>query len=114
MDMESFSQVGALCPIPGHATHLQDNCITLMLIGKQYMKTLVSKKSIDYANLEHYLVPAHNSNQFSNGGHASRVLEGRARDILQIDDSKAVIATCSGTAALHAIIFAFQRSTEKV
>ena len=84
-----------------------------MLIGKQYMKTLVSKKSIDYANLEHYLVPAHNSNQFSNGGHASRVLEGRARDILQIDDSKAVIATCSGTAALHAIIFAFQRSTEK-
>jgi hypothetical protein len=25
---KAFSQVGALCPIPGHATHLQDNCIT--------------------------------------------------------------------------------------
>lgn len=25
---KAFSQVGALCPIPGHATHLQDHCIT--------------------------------------------------------------------------------------
>jgi len=25
---KAFSQVGALCPVPGHATHLQDNCIT--------------------------------------------------------------------------------------
>jgi len=25
---KAFSQVGALCPIPGHATHLQNNCIT--------------------------------------------------------------------------------------
>jgi len=25
---KAFNQVDALCPIPGHATHLQDNCIT--------------------------------------------------------------------------------------
>ena len=25
---KAFKQVDALCPIPGHATHLQDNCIT--------------------------------------------------------------------------------------
>jgi hypothetical protein len=25
---KAFSQSGALCPVPGHATHLQDNCIT--------------------------------------------------------------------------------------
>ena len=25
---KAFSQVGALCPVPGHATHLQDHCIT--------------------------------------------------------------------------------------
>ena len=25
---KAFAQVGALCPVPGHATHLQDNCIT--------------------------------------------------------------------------------------
>jgi len=31
---KAFSQVGALCPIPGHATHLQDNCITLYVNWK--------------------------------------------------------------------------------
>lgn len=25
---KAFKQIDALCPIPGHATHLQDNCIT--------------------------------------------------------------------------------------
>ena len=25
---KAFKQAGALCPIPGHATHLQDGCIT--------------------------------------------------------------------------------------
>lgn len=25
---KAFAQVGALCPVPGHATHLQNNCIT--------------------------------------------------------------------------------------
>lgn len=25
---KAFAQAGALCPVPGHATHLQDNCIT--------------------------------------------------------------------------------------
>lgn len=25
---KAFSQAGAVCPVPGHATHLQDNCIT--------------------------------------------------------------------------------------
>ena len=25
---KAFKQSGALCPIPGHATHLQDGCIT--------------------------------------------------------------------------------------
>jgi len=84
-----------------------------MLIGKQYMKTLVSKKSIDYIGLENYLLHAHKHNKFANGGHATRLLEERAREMLKIDDSKAVVAACSGTAALHSIIFALQRTTEK-
>jgi hypothetical protein len=25
---KAFAQVGSLCPVPGHATHLQNNCIT--------------------------------------------------------------------------------------
>lgn len=28
---KAFAQVGAVCPIPGQATHLQDNCITLYI-----------------------------------------------------------------------------------
>jgi hypothetical protein len=28
---KAFKQVGALCPLPGHATHLQDRCITPMV-----------------------------------------------------------------------------------
>ena len=28
---KAFKQVGALCPLPGHATHLQDGCITPMI-----------------------------------------------------------------------------------
>jgi len=28
---KAFKQVGALCPVPGHATHLQDGCITPLI-----------------------------------------------------------------------------------
>lgn len=76
------------------------------------MKTFVSKKSIDYDKLKKYLEPAHNTNQFSNGGWAVSELERHARDMLQIDDSKAIIATSSGSSALHAIIFAIHRYNE--
>jgi len=76
------------------------------------MKTFVSKKSIDYDKLKKYLETAHDTNQFSNGGWAVSELERRARDMLQIDDSKAIIATSSGSSALHAIIFAIHRYNE--
>jgi len=76
------------------------------------MKTFVSKKSINYDKLKKYLEPAHKTNQFSNWGWAVSELERRAHKMLQIDDSKAVIATCSGAAALHAIIFAMHRSVD--
>jgi len=37
---KAFSQVGALCPIPGHATHLQDNCITPYIPWQQLYEHL--------------------------------------------------------------------------
>ena len=52
---------------------------------------------------------AHKTNQFTNYGWAAKELEIRARDMLKIDDSKAVIACCSGTAALHAMLWGIQR-----
>lgn len=76
------------------------------------MKTFVSKKTINYDKLQKYLEPAHATNQFSNGGWAVTELEKRARDMLKIDDSKAIIATSSGSSALHAIIFALHRYNE--
>ena len=44
------------------------------------------------------------TNQFTNYGNAVRTLEEKARDMLKIDDTKAIIATCNGAAALNTII----------
>jgi len=60
-----------------------------------------------------YLQKAQETNQFTNYGWAVQELETRARDMLKIDDSKAVIATSSGTTALHAMLWAIQRQDEK-
>ena len=49
------------------------------------------------------------TNQFTNYGWAAKELEIRARDMLKIDESKAIIACCSGTAALHAMLWGIQR-----
>ena len=56
-----------------------------------------------------YLQKAQETNQFTNYGWAVQELECRAREMLKIDDSKAVIATSSGTTALHAMLWAIQR-----
>ena len=57
----------------------------------------------------HYLQKAQETNQFTNYGWAAKELEIRARDMLKIDESKAIIACCSGTAALHAMLWGIQR-----
>ena len=75
--------------------------------------TFILKKKINYLTLEKYLKFAHDTNQFSNGGYATKFLEERAREILKISDSKAVIATSSGTAALHAILYAMMRQENR-
>jgi len=56
-----------------------------------------------------YLEPARATNQFANYGYAVKLLEERARVMLKIDDSKAIIATCNGTAALHAMLYGIDR-----
>jgi len=73
------------------------------------MTQYVLRKKLDIPTFEKYLETAQETNQFANGGHAARLLETRARDMLKISDDKAIIATSSGTAALHAILFAMMR-----
>lgn len=68
----------------------------------------VPYKSVDFDSLKNYLEYAHSSNQFSNGGMAVKELERRAREMLKIHDNKAVIATSSGTSAIHAILQGIQ------
>ena len=41
---KAFTQVGCFYPVPGHATHLQDRCITPVINWKQYYDTLHPEK----------------------------------------------------------------------
>lgn len=66
--------------------------------------SFIQSKTLNTALFNKYLVDAQHSNQFTNGGYAVKLLEQRARSMLKIADNKAVIATCNGTAALHAIL----------
>lgn len=69
---------------------------------KQY--NFVHKKALVNTLFSMYLEEAHKTNQYSNYGYATRILEDQARHMLKITDDKSIIAVSSGTAALHAII----------
>lgn len=75
---------------------------------------ILHKKLIQNKFLE-YIKPAQESNQFSNGGACVQLLEDRARDLLKINDNKAIIATSSGTTAHHAAYNAiFKKNKSKL
>ena len=73
------------------------------------MTPFILPKKLDIRTFEIYINPAQETNQFANGGQATRILEARAREMLKISDDKAIIATSSGTTALHAILYAMMR-----
>ena len=73
------------------------------------MTPYVIKKSLNIEKFEKYINNAQVTNQWSNNGWAVKELESRARELLNVDDSKAVVATCSGTTALHAMLWGIQR-----
>ena len=68
------------------------------------MIPFIIRKQLNSNRFNEYLLTANTTNQFTNYGYAVQLLEERARTMLKIDDSKAVIATCNGTDALNAII----------
>ena len=73
------------------------------------MIPFILRKKLSQDNFHSYLLKAQETNHFTNYGWAVQELERRAREILKIDDSKAIIATSSGTTALHAMLWAIQR-----
>ena len=56
------------------------------------MTQFILRKNLNIKSFENYISPAQKTNQFANYGSAVRLLEARARKMLQVDDSKAVIA----------------------
>jgi dTDP-4-amino-4,6-dideoxygalactose transaminase len=68
------------------------------------MINFVHQKTINIPLFSKYLETANNTNQFTNYGYATKLLEIRARNMLQIADTKAIIAVCNGAAALNAIV----------
>jgi len=76
------------------------------------MTQFILRKNLNIKSFENYISPAQKTNQFANYGSAVRLLEARARKMLQIDDSKAVIATSSGSSAHHAIIWGLQKTEQ--
>ena len=72
------------------------------------MIPFIIKKQLDSDKFNQYLITANTTNQFTNYGYAVQLLEERARDILKIDDSKAIIATANGTCALDAILYGIE------
>ena len=73
------------------------------------MNNFIQSKSFNYATFSKYIDDAVKTNQWSNYGLAVQELEERARHLLKIDGTKAIIATNSGTSALHAIVHGMRR-----
>ena len=72
------------------------------------MIPFIFKKQLNSDRFNEYLLTANTTNQFTNYGYAVQLLEQRARTMLKIDDSKAVIATANGTCALDAILYGIE------
>ena len=78
------------------------------------MIPFILRKQLDSDRFNDYLYTANTTNQFTNYGYAVQLLEERARTMLKIDDSKAVIATANGTCALDAILYGIETYDKEV
>ncbi|CAF3032187.1 unnamed protein product, partial [Rotaria sp. Silwood2] len=61
-------------------------------------------KPANFLRIEHLLTESIHRNHFANFGPCVQQLESLLRKILEINPGKAIILTCNGTAALHAIV----------
>ena len=77
------------------------------------MIKFIPKKPFDEKVFMKYLNKSVESNQMTNYGPNVQLLEERARKMLKIPEEFDVIATSSGTTALHAVFWAFERQQMK-
>jgi len=66
----------------------------------------MATKSVDRERVESLLQDSLRCNQFTNGGPNVKRLEETIKSLLQVEESKAVIAVNNGAAALHALVSA--------
>lgn len=74
-----------------------------------YSLPYIPKKKLDYEAFQRCLQKSTDLNFFSNNGPAKRDLEFKLSEILEIDATKSIICTSSGTTALHAILLFLKR-----
>jgi len=77
------------------------------------MNSFILKKQLLQDKFFSYLTNANDKNTFSNYGWAVQELELRARDVLKISDTKAVIATNNGASSFHTAVYALNRFYKK-
>lgn len=68
----------------------------------------VPKKQIDTMKINELLKSSIETNKFTNYGPNVELLENKTRELLQIDESKSVIAVSNGTVALWAVVGALE------
>ena len=69
----------------------------------------IQTKTFDHTMFALYVKKAEQTNYWSNYGNAVQALEVRARELLKISEDKAIIATSSGTTALHAMVYGIRQ-----
>ena len=72
------------------------------------MAAWVAKKNVNHERIKELLQKSIEKNHFTNGGPLVEMLENRTREILKIDDSKAVVCVSNGTAAIWAAVAAIE------
>lgn len=77
------------------------------------MINFIPKKHFNNEVFFEYLSKSIESNQMTNYGPNVQLLEERARKMLKIPEEFEVVATSSGTTALHAMFWAFERQQMK-
>ena len=74
-----------------------------------YSLPYIPKKKLDYEAFKECLQKSTDLNFFSNNGPAKKYLEDKLSEILEIEATKSIICTSSGTTALHAILLFLKR-----
>lgn len=76
-------------------------------------KKWLCKKNINYEKILEYIKISDEKNQFTNNGPCVKLLENKLKNILEIEETKAIIVVSNGACGLHAIGAVFNNYYKK-